>query len=92
MADDELNQASDPTSPDAPPDAPPDDPTIEDALPQSSVRLLAHARALPEVDGGVQVKPHDAECIVAFKDVDGRTMHVVFDPRSGMLAKTNAGG
>lgn len=39
---------------------------------------LDEARALPEIDGSVYV-PHESDdprAILAFKDVDGRTMHV----------------
>lgn len=60
----------------------------EQQVPKSTLRTLAQARALPQADGGVMCEAADVDAIVAFKDADGRTMLVVWDPSTGALAKT----
>ncbi len=45
----------------------------------STVRTLAAAQALPEIEVGWPTTPDDDTCIVAFKDTDDRAMLVVWD-------------
>jgi len=61
----------------------------EDALPNLCVRLLEHARALPEIgpDAVVAQAAYEPGTIEAFKDDDRRTMRVVYDATTHQPSK-----